>query len=128
MATWPQSFPKDCPPAESQEPEGRVYRLVSANPPGKKDFLSYHELDPVKWEGNCRACGLSVFRDISDAKRLLRRVRAMEKMKEFEFIASGSLEKSDGKLMYTPPVQQNSHHTWWIPLGWNRHNAFSVVE
>ena len=123
MSIWPSFFPPQCPPSDSQAASGRVYRLVSTVPPSEDDFRSYYEEDPVKWAGDCKACGVSVFRDINDLQRLTRRVRAMN-----PFVATKVLEHADGRLMHTAPVPSNSHHTWWTPAGRRRSTGFVIVE
>jgi hypothetical protein len=121
---WPSFFPPQCPPSEANDASAVVFRLVASNPPAVSDFESWAERHPQKWEGNCRASGLSVFTVKSDALRLVRRVPGMSA--PGYLIASAELSPEAGKLMYTPR-DDNSHHTWWAPAGFDHNAAFKVV-
>ncbi len=58
----------------------------------------------------CKACGLSVFRSIDDARKLRRRVRASRK----RMIAKGTVSDQCGKMMPTPSRQEPTHTTFWV--------------
>jgi hypothetical protein len=123
--SWPAYFSDDCPPQDSQPASGEVYRLVKNDPPKEDDFLTHKELFPEKDFGDqeCQACGVSVSRDADDIPVLKRRVPGLRE----RMLARGILDSSLGKIKSTPgPVR--SHHTWWVPVGVQRHACFSVVR
>src|SRR5947207_2080016 len=114
---WPSFFPPKCPPVAAKDASAEVFRLVCSNPPLVTDFQCWAQRHPKKWMGNCKASGLSVFTAKSDALRLLRRVPGMASPPG-SFIASASLSPDAGKLMRTVGGD-NSHHTWWAPVGFD---------
>lgn len=107
---WPDFFPDECPPDNSESATGIVFRLISGNKPKEKDFLSYRELYPSKKFKlpECRVCSLSVYKLADDIERLKRRVPATRKKK----LSKGSLSSKYGKIKHTP-TQGDSHHSWW---------------
>ena len=125
---WPSFFPPKCPPSESKDASGEVFRLVSSNPPMVSDFECWAQMHPKKWMGNCKASGLSVFTAKSDALRMVRRVQGIVQGESTRggLIASANLTPKAGKLMHTPR-DGNSHHTWWAPDGFDHAAAFKVV-
>jgi hypothetical protein len=125
---WPSFFPPQCPPSESKDASGEVFRLVFSDPPSVSDFESYAQMRPKKWMGNCKASGLSVFTAKSDALRMVRRVQGIVQGKSARggLIARANLTPEAGKLMHTPR-DGNSHHTWWAPDGFDHTAAFKVV-
>ena len=123
--SWPDYFPDDCPPQDSEPASGEVYRLVKSNPPTEDDFEDYVNLYPERdfRERECRACGLSVFRDVEDASNLRDRVPAMRG----HLVARGKLNSELGRMKHTPGRRQ-SHFTWWVPVGVECHRFFSVFQ
>jgi len=112
---WPSHFPPECPPPESADANGDVYRIVNGKKPAEGDFVSYWFLKPqmrarALEAGNtdkaCQLCGLSVYLTLADIERLQRRVRHLGKGQ----IAVGHLN-GEGKLLDTG---DGGHHTWWI--------------
>lgn len=59
---FPDWFVPDCPPGDADEATGTIYRFVSSNPGGPRDFQSYHETGERLNAPPCQRCGLSVFR------------------------------------------------------------------
>jgi hypothetical protein len=118
---WPFHFPEDCPPVDAVPCSGVVFRLVAGEPPGPGDFLSWR--DEGKGEGLegdqlCRTCGLSVNRELADAKKLLARMRKKVPGYRNNFVASGELVPRAGKIKPTPSrLAGRSHCTWWVPAG-----------
>jgi len=127
-ASWPSFFPSECPPSEAKDASVEVFRLVASDPPTTKDFESYAQTRP-KYVGNCKASGLSVFTTRSDVSRYVRRVPGqMQGITAPEvLIASATLSPEDGKILHTPR-DDNSHHTWWAPSGFDYAAAFKVVS
>lgn len=111
---WPPHFPESCPPDDSIEAEGDVYRLVEGEPPKKEDFVSYWIKYPEKRKiykklgQACESCGLSIFRSLEDAKRISRRVQHLPKK-----IAVATLDSSMGRMKNTFYPE---HNTWWLPV------------
>ena len=124
---WPSYYPIACPPDDTVEPHGDVYRLVSGEVPDKKDFLSYWIKFPnrrksyqTKGEA-CEACGLSVSMALEDAKRLRRVIPQFRASK----IAMARLAPSQGRIKNT---RGRRHYTWWVPKAVGDPSAlFSVV-
>lgn len=121
---WHDFFPDECPPEEATPASGIVYRLVRKNPPGPKDFRSYREMQPNKTfdQPECIVCGVSVYRNVHDMKRLQQRVPAKRK----QLIAKGTLNHDLGMILKTSG-DDSSHHTWWIPLNSEPWGFFEVV-
>lgn len=77
-------LPPNCPPEDAQPASGDVYMFVNENPPSSNDFLSKREKHPDKppFEPNekeCRACGLSIYTEISDLLNIRSRHRGRAK-------------------------------------------------
>lgn len=124
--TWPSFYPDDCPPADAMPASGGAYRLVETNPPRREDFRSHRDRFPERpfhvpeWQ----ACGVSIYRDVEDIKRLRRRIRKLRSLD----IAYGELEPSLGLVLPTPSTSEPSHYTWWIPVEASPWKVFSVVQ
>jgi hypothetical protein len=69
----------------------------------------------------CRACGLSVYRDLNDAKNARARYKPLRDKK----IARGHITESDGVVMQTSTPA--SHYTWWMKTA-TPEACFSEVE
>ncbi len=111
---WPPHFPEACPPDDSIEANGDVYRLVSGKTPKKEDFFSHWIKYPekrkkIKVSGQaCIACGLSVFRSLEDVRRISRRIPTLPKK-----ISVATLDPSMGRMKNTRSAE---HYTWWVPV------------
>lgn len=119
-------FPPNCPPADAQETNRRVYRFVRTNPPTSSDFKSHKELFPTRNFGDeeCKACGLSVYTNLDDARLAQRNIPGMAK----RLLAQCDLEIQDGRIKATPAFSGESHHTWWKPPSLAIENRFSIVS
>ena len=75
--TYREPLPDDCPPDEAEEITSPrlVYRLVGGVPPTDDDFRSQRAEKPNAQfnVSECRARGVSVFTNLSDAERQTRR-------------------------------------------------------
>ncbi len=122
---WPSHFPHNCPPKNAKPASGDVFRLVKKNRPVDNDFLSQAKRQPDKdfKEKQCQACGLSVYRDINDIRKMRNRVRPMRKRK----IAKGTLSSNLGRILDTPSYEK-THMTWWVPVGVSPKSVFSIVS
>ena len=122
---WPQHFPENCPPSESQPADGVFYRYVNKNTITARDFVSHLERNLAQsYDDICIAAGLSVYKDINDAKRLAQRVPAFRKKK----LAKGNLTPEMGNSLPTPSQTAKSHHTWWLSIGSEPWTVFQVLE
>lgn len=118
---WPTHFPDNCPPEDAKPAAGTAYRLTH-NPFEPRDFWTKREMHPEKRFSDpiteCQANGLSIFRNIEDAKRLRRTVPYFRN--ETNAIAVGSLSPELGVTKPTRPDHPSSHCSWWVPVGVDR--------
>lgn len=125
---WPDYFPKNCPPVEVEPASGTVYHLVEHDPPQKNDFITYYEENPKFFENNphlfCKGCGVSVYTDLRDIKRLRNRYKKFK----HRHIAEGKLNPTLGLLQHTPSRRRKSHHTWWFPIRTEFLYVFKVID
>ena len=119
---FPTDWPEGCPPEGTQDAGGNVYRVVRGNPCCAEDFASHFELGKMPHAPACLRCGLSVFRDGSDAVHMSRKYPKMGSL-----LARGALTADHGKAMLTTG-QRPTHTTWWPYLGVVREAMFTVVE
>lgn len=121
---WPDFYPADCPPAEAVPASGTVYRLVKHDPARAEDFKSVFEDNPRRFKNRptIKNCGLSVHRDSQDSERLKKRVRIFKSRR----IAEGKVNPTLGVILNTPSKEE-SHHTWWVPLGAEPWLVFDVI-
>lgn len=113
------TLPADCPPADALDADMLVYYVAKVNPCHADDFRSHAERGSRKDADPCNRCGLSVWRDETDARWI-----AMKFPRLGQLIARGQLEPAHGKLKKT---YDRSHHTWWPVDGLLRHSVFSVI-
>jgi hypothetical protein len=59
-------WPTGCPPAGARPPSGKVFRIVTSDPPTASDFLTAYEAGKFKKACPCRR-RVSVLGDIADA-------------------------------------------------------------
>ena len=126
---WPADFPPDCPPEEALPADGVFYRIVKTDPPGSDDFLSQYQQNRRLSDSNirrgratqCETMGLSVFADESDAAERIRRYPRIGRR-----LARLTLGPASGKILPTPR-DDNSHHTWWLPDGYDATGIATVV-
>jgi len=111
--TWPDFYPADCPPEDSQPTVGIFYRFTRTKEATSEDFKSFRELDFNKkydlpeWQ----VCGLSVFMDQSTAIQVGARVPALRK----KYPACRALTEENGVYRPTPSETNPEHLTWWYP-------------
>ena len=123
-APWPDFFPNDCPPSKAGPAGGTVFRLVRNNPPTRDDFVPLVLEQPEREFGKrlCQACGVSVYTDIEDVRRLQARVPGHRS----KSIAKGELSPDMGLMMPTPTRKESTHTTWWLFEGVDPSPAFEV--
>ena len=109
-ATFRDELPEGCPPKEAEEivQETICYRLVHNEPPTDDDFMSQRTREPNRDFGvsECRARGLSVFMQASDAMRVAQRSRNLRGAT----LAQLTLNQGAG---YIKQTGNRSHYTWW---------------
>lgn len=108
---WPEHYPEKCPPEDSKDVFGIVFRFTNRTTPKLKDFMSYYELKPESnWANHaCQARGLSVYTSEEDCKMALAAVPALRKKK----ICSAILSAESGVISLTPSRNSNNHKTLW---------------
>lgn len=129
-SNWPADFPADCPPAAALAADGVFYRVVKCDPPALCDFVSQYHQNRKLADRNirqgivsqCHTMGLSVFANESDAVARARRYPQIGRL-----IARLTLAPDSGKIQPTPR-HGDSHHTWWLPEGYNPTDAAIVVD
>lgn len=120
---WPTFFPDQCPPEEARADELLVYRLVANRPPSADDFLPalieqpHRDFELAKL---CLACGVSVFKNIEDAKKRRERFKPLR----HKYIAVGTIIQKDGLVLETCA---DSHVTWWLQTD-EPHRTFREVN
>ena len=123
MAGFSDSWPSNCPPDEAEDALGVVYRVCSQNPPSQRDFQSHQELGKQSSGDPCMRCGLSVFRDLAEARHLTVLFPKLGSM-----VFRGELKPEQGKVKHTPARQRPSHTTWWPYDEVERAAGFTLME
>jgi hypothetical protein len=119
---FPSDWPGDCPPQDAVDADGIVYRIVNNNPPQDKDLECHFESGRLPKAPPCLRCGLSVFRDLTDAAHQRHLLPKLGK-----WIAQATLAANHGKAKLTNG-KQPSHTTWWAYDGVKRASLFAVVR
>ena len=107
--TYRESLPDNCPPDTADEITSPrlVYRLVRNIPPINDDFRSQRAEKPTAQfnVSECRARGVSVFTNLSDAERQTRRRNLRNLIPCLVTLTAGAgcIKKTGG----------SSHYTWW---------------
>lgn len=123
---WPDHFPENCPPTEAQQTAVDVYRVAVNSPPNHEDFMTYKEEGKRYNKTNeCLACGLSVFKNISDVHTMLQNVPMMRK--KIRYILKGNITGESGVVGDTPK-HYKSHATWWLYSGLAPEEHFVLLE
>lgn len=119
MGTYPEDWPKECPPADATDASGEFYRVVKQSPCAAEDFRTQGELGKARDACPCLRAGLSVLADYESARHYRDKFPYLG-----ERIASGKLVAEHGKTK----AAGNGHVTWWSYSGVTRHALFSVVN
>jgi hypothetical protein len=111
---WPDHYPQSCPPNNSIELNGSVYRFINGANPTERDFYSYYERQPDKDWGvdACKARGLSVLRTFADCGEMRKAIPALRKKR----VAKASISIATGLVASTPSNSCEGHCTWWRSL------------
>ena len=107
--TFREPLPEGCPPIEAEEiAQVRVvFRFVRTDPPTGSDFVSQRAEKPNN-QFNVREClarGLSVFSEVREAEKQLKRPTLKGMV-----ICQLTLDKGAGYMLRTG---RRSHFTWW---------------
>lgn len=103
---FPAYFPDCCPPVDSNDAGGAVFRIVKDENLTDEDFLSHHELGLAHTADQCRRCGVSVFNSFENALHLQK-----IKPRLGNAISKGELNHSAGKMLLTN--KKSGHIDWW---------------
>jgi hypothetical protein len=126
--TWKETLPSGCPPEEASSCQGKLYRFVKQAIPSPEDFISWRAMNPQKDLPNesteCKARGLSVYKDKSDAISQQNRIPYFRKLK----IAVSQENPDIGKMASTPSRAAKSHHTLWLFEEVNPESFFSTQD
>ena len=116
---FPDMWPPDCPPSDAVDADGQVFRIVDHDPPIAQDFGTPFETNRLANRPPCLRCGLSVFREVRDARHQRHLFPNLGRL-----IAQGTLNVEHGKTK--PTGKQPTHTTWWAYENVNRASHFSV--
>ena len=117
MMEWPEHYPKACPPADSVDAKGSIFRIIKSGRPLAKNFESHWIKMPHKhkeWQNKgeaCQSCGLSVLTSIDDAKMVMDTIRHLG-----DKVYIAKLDGKSGKIKHTPCDLHERHYTWWVPI------------
>jgi len=121
LVSWPVYFPAECPPQDAAPSADAVFRLVQKDQPQPDDFLPWCiENERMDKKKPCMSCGISVFDELADLRRMQRRVPS-QRMK---FVARGILHP---ELGVSKPTGKPTHRSWWMPEGADPSPTFKVV-
>lgn len=115
-------LPEKCPPDDAMDASGIVYRIVKNDPPTAFDMQTHHESGRLLTADPCLRCGLSVFREQSDAIHQRHLIPKLGK-----WIAKAQLTKELGMTKLTKG-KEPTHTTWWVYDGVVRESYFEIVQ
>lgn len=122
---FPDYFPEGCPPDDAIQEEIDVYRICkNKDKVTSDDFISYYNINPVRFKDNIQAYGLSVIQKEEDCKNLM---KLPNMKKKFKAIAKGKTYKSMGVVKKTPNRSCKSHCTWWLYKDAKPEELFEIV-
>lgn len=114
---------ENCPPNDALTASGVVYRFVFHDPPNEKDFVTYAEEDPDKYNDLCIAHGVSVFKDLIHINKTKNRFKDMFRDAK---LAIANLTSECGYIKKTS--KKKAHYTWWMPPNTDVWELFEVVQ
>ena len=123
--SFPDNWPKDCPPSQALTCNGSYLHIIKQNPPGTDDLRTFHENGGVlRFPPRCPCMpfGLSVFTDREDVLHMRRTMPKLGK-----WIATLNLTQEDGLVMLTPG-QRPTHNTWWPSAECDRPKRITHME
>lgn len=115
----------DCPPVDSSDADGPVYRCCKNSPPAEREMKTAAEADRLPDADPCIRQALSVFQTQEDAVHQIHLFRRWRR----KLIARATLKPEHGRVKLTKG-KQPSHTSWWpagtLDLG-ARAGLFSVI-
>lgn len=123
--SYPDYFPKDCPPPNCETENRLLYRLCKGSEISSEDFKSYYLLG-LTFNDN-RGYGLSMIASLEEARKYLLLPKKILNDKKFKSIAKGYTE-NDGVWKYTASKKIKTHITWWLKNGVEPWKRFEIVE
>ena len=121
--SYPNFFPKGCPPKDAKNIEIIAYRICQNSVVTHDDFLSHYQLGLAPSFNSDIKYGVSILSDKEKAFNMLRLPRFSNKN-----IAEGVTKKGLGVVKNTPTKQLgNVHYTWWLKEGANPEKYNSIV-
>ena len=121
--SYPDYFPKGCPPRDAKNIEITAYRICQNNVVTHDDFLSHYQLGLAPLFNGDIKFGVSILSDKEKAFNMLRLPRFSNK-----YIAEGITKKGLGVVKNTPTNQFGDvHYTWWLKEGTTPEKYFYIV-
>jgi hypothetical protein len=127
MNSWPEHYPKQCPPENAYLYNGVLFRFINKSNPVARDFKSYYEITPEKEWGDqaCQARGLSVVKSLTGVSEMRNAIPALRRKK----VSSATISHIHGLLADTPSSSSKRHCTWWMPSSLiNPENLFQTAN
>lgn len=123
LVSYPNYFPKGCPPKDAKNIEMLAYRICKNNVISHDDFLSHYELGLFPSFGGDIKYGVSLISDKEKAINMLRLPRFSK-----SYVAEGITKKGLGVVKNTPSKQHgNAHYTWWLKNNTQPEIYFSII-
>ena len=120
---FPSHWPACCPPHDAEATVGLYFRVGKNNPPIREDFQSQAELNRAFGADPCKREGLSMLRNLTDAKHLIRVNQRLGSV-----IYQGELNTTHGRSKLTSSQTSPTHTTWWPVVDVDRAAPFKVVN
>jgi hypothetical protein len=119
--SFPTHFPNCCPPHDSVDANGPIFRIVKNQTLTDDDFLSQYELNAAPTADPCNRCGVSVFDSFQNA---LHRQQLTPRLGVA--ISEGMINDTTGKMLLTN--KKSGHIEWWSFEGIERKSFFGKPE
>ena len=110
------------PTSDAEEASGGVYRIVRDDSPAAADFATHWETGRLPKAPSCLRRGLSVFRDVREA----RHQRCL--FPKLGGLIARAMLTSDHGLTKLTHGSLPTHTTWWAYEGVHRASLFAVVD
>lgn len=112
---------EDCPPSDCSYGPKILYRLVLADPPSARDFLTYEESGQRREGDPCLRRALSTHATAAEADRIRKNVNYFSR----HMIAEGDVPATAGPMKRTGA--SSGHWSWWPLVGIVRQSYFVVI-
>lgn len=111
--SYPDYFPKGCPPRKAKNVEIEAYRICKDEIVTHSDFLSFHEEGKLAYLDDIKKYGVSLDKDEDTLKAMLKMPSFKKQNKKC--IAKGITKKDLGVVLETPSAS-STHLTWWLKV------------